>query len=328
MTLPLPDIREVEAGAADAGRRLDAFLAARLPELSRARLQRLVRAGHLRLGDEVVAEASARVKAGQRFRLSLPPPKPAVPAPEDVPLEILHEDAYLLVLVKPAGMVVHPAPGHAAGTLVNALLGHCGAGLSGIGGVARPGIVHRLDRDVSGVMVVAKTDTAHRSLAGQFTVHTVERAYDGIVWGVPSPSSGLIDAPIGRHPRDRQRMAVVERNGKPARTVYRVMETMALTAALVRCELLTGRTHQIRVHLAHRGHGLVGDPVYGRRPGGLSEAAVAELQGFGRIALHARVLGFGHPASGAPMRFEVPPPATFGALVQTLARERAIVRPR
>lgn len=185
--------REVEAGADDAGMRLDSFLAARLPDLSRARLQALLRDGHVRCGADVVAEASSRVKAGQRYRVIVPPVAPAKPQGEAVPLHILHEDDHLIVVVKPAGMVVHPAPGHSSGTLVNALIGHCGASLSGIGGVARPGIVHRLDRDVSGVMVAAKTDAAHRGLAGQFTVHSIERVYDALVWGLPTLQQGSVE---------------------------------------------------------------------------------------------------------------------------------------
>ena len=319
MSLEPGNVREIEADPADAGRRVDAFLASRLPEFSRARVQDMLRSGCVTAGGAVVAEASSRVKAGDRFRLAVPSLRPAVPGKEALPLEILHEDDDLLVLVKPAGLVVHPAPGHARGTLVNALLAHCAGRLSGIGGVERPGIVHRLDRDVSGVMVVAKSDAAHRGLAGQFTVHSIERRYEGIVWGVPSPAAGLVDAPIGRHPRDRLRMAVVERGGKPARTRYRIEASAGLVAARVHCELMTGRTHQIRVHLAHRGHGLVGDPLYGRRPKGLAQAALQLLAGWDRIALHARVLGFEHPLSGHAVRFESPPPVAFEHLLQTFA---------
>ncbi|WGF89042.1 RluA family pseudouridine synthase [Marinivivus vitaminiproducens] len=302
--------------------RLDAFLAGRLPDLSRARLQALLRDGHIRRGADVVAEASARVKAGQRFSVVIPPVAPAKPQGEAIPLHILHEDDHLIVVVKPAGMVVHPAPGHSKGTLVNALIGHCGVSLSGIGGVARPGIVHRLDRDVSGVMVVAKNDGAHRALAGQFTVHSIERVYDAVVWGLPAMDHGVIESLIGRHPRDRQRMAVVGRNGKWARTHYRILEAAGTLATHVRCRLETGRTHQIRVHLSHMGHALVGDSVYGGgRKSRLSDRVKVEITEFGRIALHARVLSFEHPATGERLRFEVAPPEVFDRLFSVLAQE-------
>lgn len=319
--------REVEAGADDAGMRLDSFLAARLPDLSRARLQALLRDGHVRRGADVVAEASSRVKAGQHYRVIVPPVAPAKPQGEAVPLHILHEDDHLIVVVKPAGMVVHPAPGHSSGTLVNALIGHCGASLSGIGGVARPGIVHRLDRDVSGVMVAAKTDAAHRGLAGQFTVHSIERVYDALVWGLPTLQQGLVEGNIGRHPRDRQRMAVVQRNGKWARTHFQVLEAAGTLASHLRCQLETGRTHQIRVHLSHIGHALIGDSVYGgSRKSRVSDHAKVEITTFGRIALHARVLGFDHPATGKSLRFEVAPPDSFDRLFKVLAQESQPVR--
>lgn len=313
---------EIEVAPEAAGSRLDVLLARSVPELSRARIQALVRGGHARVDDVPVDDPSRKVRAGERLRLSVPPPEPAEPHPEDLPLSVLYEDEHLLVLEKPAGMVVHPAPGHAGGTLVNALLAHCGESLSGIGGVARPGIVHRLDRDVSGVMVVAKHDRAHVGLAGQFTVHSVERVYEAILHGVPSPASGTVDRPIGRHPIDRKRMAVVG-GGKRAVTHYRVLEAAGTLAARVELRLETGRTHQIRVHMQALGHPLLGDPVYRPRRERLPREVHAWLSGLGRILLHARVLGFTHPVTGERLRFETPPPACFD---EAMARLRAAAR--
>ncbi len=213
----MPRTRTVTVEPDDAGQRVDKFLAAKLPELSRARLQALLEAGAVERDGALIAEPASRVKPGQRFVVLIPEPKPATPKPEAIPLDVLFEDEHLLVLNKPAGLVVHPAPGHAAGTLVNAVLAHCAGSLSGIGGVQRPGIVHRLDKDVSGVMVVAKHDRAHVRLAGQFSVHRIERVYEAIVWGLPAELSGSIDRPIGRHPKERKRMAVVP-GGKSALT--------------------------------------------------------------------------------------------------------------
>lgn len=302
------------------GSRLDVFLARRLPDFSRARLQTLVREGHLRARQQPIADPAVRVKRGERFELVLPPPEPAEPQPEPGTLEILFEDEHLIVLVKPAGLVVHPAPGHSGGTLVNFLLAHCGDSLSGVGGVARPGIVHRLDREVSGVLVVAKHDRVHIGLAGQFTVHSVERIYEGIVHGVPAAAEGTIDRPIGRDPRDRKRMAVVP-GGRRALTRYRVLETAGTSAARVELRLETGRTHQIRVHLASLGHPLLGDRLYrGRRRAAAQEVAAVERQ-LDRILLHARLLGFVHPVTGERLRFEAPPPALFG---QVLTRLRLV----
>lgn len=312
----------VEVDEAFDGSRLDVFLARRLPDFSRARLQSLVRGGHLRAHQQPIANPALRVKRGDRFELLVPPPEPAALQPEPRDLEILFEDEHLLVLVKPAGIVVHPAPGHAGGTLVNALLAHCGESLSGIGGVARPGIVHRLDREVSGVLVVAKSDRAHIGLAGQFTVHSVERVYEGIVRGVPQQAQGVIDRPIGRHPRDRKRMAVVA-GGKRAVSRFRLLEAAGRCAARLEVRLETGRTHQIRVHLAAIGHPLIGDRLYGPARGRPAERAVAALEReLDRILLHARVLGFDHPVTGKRLRFEVPPPALFAEVLERL-RETA-----
>lgn len=311
------------AGPDDAGQRLDKFLASRLPELSRARLQDLIEAGEVRRDDAVITEGSSRVKPGQSYAVHLPAPRPALPQPEPRPLDIVYEDEHLLVLDKPAGLVVHPAPGHASGTLVNALLAHCAGSLSGIGGVLRPGIVHRLDKDVSGLLVVAKHDRAHIRLAAQFSVHRIERAYEAIAWGVPPRPSGSIDRPIGRHPRDRKRMAALE-SGKRALTRYRVLETFGTLAARLEVALATGRTHQIRVHLATLGLGIIGDPVYRpRRRPPISADLQRHVAGFGRIALHACQLGFEHPITGEWQRFERPPPACFALLGRHLRAEIA-----
>lgn len=306
----------LEATADDDRQRLDRFLAGRLAALSRARLQDLVREGRLRLNAAVVVDPSHRVKRGDVVELDVPPPRATQLIAETRPLDVLFEDDQLLVLVKPAGLVVHPAPGHDAGTLVHALLAHCAGRLSGIGGVERPGIVHRLDKDVSGVMVVAKTDAAHRGLAGQFAVHAIERVYDAVVVGL-APARRRIDAPIGRHPQDRKRMAVTTKGGKPAVTEIERVAAAGTAASRITCRLETGRTHQIRVHLAHAGHPILGDALYG---GNRVRALPAEikrwLEAWGRIALHARVLGFTHPLSGTQLRFERAAPDAFKALME------------
>jgi 23S rRNA pseudouridine1911/1915/1917 synthase len=310
---------ELAAGSGDDGRRLDLFLAGRLPQLSRSRLQHLVREGHLRQGGRVIAEPGYRVKPGEGFVLDVPPPTRAEPAAQELPLELLFEDEHLIVLVKPAGVVVHPAPGHAEGTLVNALLAHCEGSLSGIGGVLRPGIVHRLDREVSGVMVAAKHDRAHIGLAGQFSVHSIERVYEAIVWGLPQAKEGTVDRPVGRHPVDRKRMAVVRRGGKRAVTHWRVLAAAGTRAAHLALRLETGRTHQIRVHTSSLGHPIVGDRLYGRgRDAQAPAAAAATIKTLDRILLHARHLGFIHPVTGQAMAFDVPPPEMFPRVLELL----------
>jgi 23S rRNA pseudouridine1911/1915/1917 synthase len=303
----------VTAGAAHAGVRIDRLIAECVAELSRTQARALIEAGRVSAGAATITEPSYRVKPGEVFRVRVPPPTPAKPKPEPIPLEVLYEDSHLLVLDKPAGLVVHPAPGAETGTLVNALLAHCGESLSGIGGVRRPGIVHRLDKDTSGLMVVAKNDAAHRDLAAQFAARTVTRLYRAIVWGAPSPPEGTITGDIGRSSRDRKKMAVVPK-GKRAVTRYRVVRRLGAWASLIECRLETGRTHQIRVHLAKKGHPVVGDATYGggvqaARRHGAPEAAVAEVAALGRHALDAAVLGFTHPATGERLNFakELPP---------------------
>lgn len=313
---------------ADGGIRLDRALVALFPDLSRARLQDLVRAGYVRRDGEQVRDPSAKVAAGAQISLHVPPAADAQPAAEAVDLVIAYEDDDLVVIDKPAGLVVHPAPGHESGTLVNALLGHCGASLSGIGGVRRPGIVHRLDKDTSGLIVVAKNDAAHQGLTAQFADHgrtgPLERAYAALVWGVPHPRAGTIQASLARSRHNREKIAVVsEEAGRHAVTHYTVAETYP-EVALVRCRLETGRTHQIRVHLAHRGHPLLGDPVYGgafrTKAARLPPEARDALLALGRQALHAELLGFRHPRTGETLRFESPIPPDIAALVNALAK--------
>ncbi len=320
----------------EAGQRLDRFLAARLPEISRSRLQSLIAEGRVRVNGTPATRPARKVAAGEKVALELPPPQPPELTPEDIPLDIAFEDEHLIVLNKPAGLVVHPAAGHAGGTLVNALLHHVektGGKLSGIGGVERPGIVHRLDKDTSGLLVIAKTEAAHKHLSEQFAAHgrdgRLHRAYLALAWGAPRLPTGAIDAPIGRHPKDRTRMAVRhhDESARAAITHYEVLETFLPgverpAASLLRCTLETGRTHQIRVHLAHIGHPVMGDPLYARAHAAsanrLPEEARAALAALNRQALHAAELGFVHPATGERMRFTAPPPQDFQRLLQAL----------
>ncbi|MDJ1158224.1 RluA family pseudouridine synthase [Chelatococcus sp. SYSU_G07232] len=323
--------------AADQAGRLDRMLAAAAAELSRSRLQQLIKAGHVTLDGQTVTNAKHKVTAGMQVALTLPEAVPPEPAPEAIPLTIIYEDEDLVVIDKPAGLVVHPAPGNETGTLVNALIAHCGDTLSGIGGVKRPGIVHRLDKDTSGLMVVAKTDRAHQALSAQFADHgrtgPLERAYLAVVWGVPAPQRGSVVAPIDRSPRNREKMAVVpEGRGRTAITHYAVEQVFAAAtgqepvASLVRCHLETGRTHQIRVHMAHIGHPLLGDALYGSgfrtKANRLDDAARERLAALARQALHATLLGFAHPATGEPLHFESEPPADLAALIAALSGNR------
>ena len=313
---------EIRGVATDAGQRLDRVLQRHLPELSRTRCKQLILAGAVACEGALLRDPAQRVRTDQHLVITLPDPVDPVPAAQPMPLAIHFEDEHLLVLDKPAGLVVHPAPGNPEGTLVNALLAHCGASLAGIGGVRRPGIVHRLDKDTSGLLVVAKTEPAHRALSRDFAARRIERAYGAFVWGVPVPASREISGNIGRSPNNRKKMAVVAATrGKPAVTRYRVERRFGDHAALIECRLLTGRTHQIRVHLAHSGHPLIGDPLYGTRAGrAMTRAGPAgvAIAAFPRQALHARLLGFTHPATGEKLSFESPFPADMEELKTNL----------
>jgi len=304
------------------GERLDKALAGHWPQLSRARLQALIAQGALSRDGTAVSSGSAKAAPGL-YRLAVPVARAALPEPEDIPLVVLFEDEHLIVIDKPAGMAAHPAPGSWGHTLVNALLHHCAGSLSGIGGVARPGIVHRLDKDTSGVMVAAKTDAAHAGLSALFAAHDLERVYVALARGAPHPARGVIDTLIGRSHGDRKKMAVLKSGGRRAITHYSVERVFGPrerpSASRVSCRLETGRTHQIRVHLASKGSPILGDPAYGSGvPAGPVRDAMAAA-GLQRQALHAAVLGFVHPVSGAPMRFETAPPPDMVALEQGLA---------
>ena len=316
------EILEVELGPEAAGERLDKALAAALPRLSRARLQALIAEGRVSRAGAPQTSASAKAALGT-YEIEVPPPEPAEPEPQAIPLQVLYEDSDLIVIDKPAGMAAHPAPGSPDRTLVNALLHHCAGSLSGIGGVARPGIVHRLDKDTSGVMVAAKTDAAHAGLAEQFSRHDVERVYIALARGAPHPSRGRVETLIGRSLGDRKKMAVLKSGGRVAITHYVTEKTFGPAerplASRIACRLETGRTHQIRVHLASRGTPCLGDPLYGSGPPAQAvRAAIAEA-GLERQALHAAVLGFVHPISGERLRFETPLPADMAGLERLLA---------
>lgn len=315
-----------------AGQRLDRVLAELLPDISRSRIQALIRSGHVKGPDGTIGDPGQRVKPAEAYRVALPPPEPAEPMGQAIPLAIVHEDKDLIVINKPAGLVVHPAAGHADGTLVNALIAHCGESLSGIGGVKRPGIVHRLDKETSGLLVVAKNDAAHQGLAEQFASHgadgRLERTYVALVWGVPSRRAGTIEARVGRSPANRTRMAVVKGEaGRHAVTHYEVIEVFSSCdgkplASLLKLRLETGRTHQIRVHLAHIGHPVMGDPLYGvgfkASAGRLEPAGREALEKLGRQALHAAEIGFEHPRHGRALRFASPVPDDMDLLIRAL----------
>jgi 23S rRNA pseudouridine1911/1915/1917 synthase len=315
-------VHELVADDEAVGQRLDAWLARRLPALSRSRLQALIDEGHVLL-DGTRTRPSVRLRPGQAVRVHVPSPVPAEPQPEDIPIAVVHEDAHLLVVNKPAGLVVHPGAGRSRGTLVNALLRHV-HDLSGVGGVVRPGIVHRLDRGTSGLLVVAKDDETHRSLVRQFAGRTVEKEYVALVLGSPALGSGEVDSPIGRDPVHRKKMSVRAPRGREARTSWRVEERFD-GAALLRVRIHTGRTHQIRVHLASIGHPVAGDAVYGgkRTPSSRRGAAREAFASLERPALHAARLAFTHPATGERLAFEAPLPAD---LLSVLALLRVAVR--
>ena len=299
--------------------RIDRFLADRIGTMSRSRVKAMIGEGLVSCDGAPCREPAAPVRPGALYVVAVPAPVSARPLPEAIPLAVLHEDDDLIVIDKPAGLVVHPAPGNETGTLVNALLAHCGTSLTGIGGERRPGIVHRLDRDTSGVMVAAKNEVTLAALSAVFAARNLERSYLALAWGLVEPGRGAWDGPIGRDPRERKRMAVVARGGKEAGTDYLRLAAHGTALTLLRCRLRTGRTHQIRVHAAEAGHPLVGDPVYLRRTPAAARSLPAALRDalldFPRQALHARTLGFRHPRTGTPLRFEVAPPADLAALL-------------
>lgn len=326
MSASNPHVIEITAAHEHVGQRIDRMLAAALPDFSRSRLKSLIESGCLNSGEATIAEPSYRVKPGEVFVLTVPPAAPAHLEGQAIDLAVVHEDDDVIVIDKPAGLVVHPAPGNPERTLVNALIAHCGDSLRGIGGERRPGIVHRLDKETSGLIVAAKTETAHTDLVRQFAAREVERSYKAVVRGVPAQMRGELTGNIGRSPHNRKKMAVLANGGRPAVTRYRVEAVFAQGAAsLLKCRLLTGRTHQIRVHLAAAGHPLVGDPLYGggrnktlRR---LSTDTRNVVEGFSRQVLHAATLGFRHPASGAWLSFESDLPGDLKALIAALAGE-------
>jgi 23S rRNA pseudouridine1911/1915/1917 synthase len=323
---------------AEAGMRLDRFLASRIETLSRARLQELIRGGQVTAGGQPATDLSAKVREGQSFEVAIPAVEPYAAQGEQIALQVVYEDASLIVIDKPAGLVVHPGAGNLNGTLVNALIAHCGTSLSGIGGVARPGIVHRLDKDTSGLMVVAKTDAAHHGLARQFADHgrtgDLRRQYIALVWGEPQPRAGRIETRIARHPTSRIKMAVVKAGGRIAVTNYETLHTYrvpsasekgrgsgAMALSTVRCSLETGRTHQVRVHMAHIGTPIAGDSVYGAgfasKAQALPPKAAEALKRLGRQALHAAVLRFRHPVTGKILAFESNLPGEIADLCET-----------
>jgi len=324
-----------EVTPADEGERLDRFLTGRLPDMSRSRLQSLIKEGYAVQAGGTIVEPNTRVKPGQAYEITVPAPEPAEPEGENIPLDITFEDDHLIVIDKPAGLVVHPAPGNWSGTLVNALIHHCGDSLSGIGGVRRPGIVHRLDKETSGLMVVAKTDAAHKALSSQFADHgrtgPLVRKYTALVWGVPFRRKDTIKAALGRKTDNRLKMGIVKEGGRLAITHYEVMETYAASeednthiAARVICALETGRTHQIRVHMAHIGHPLLGDGAYGAgfktKALLLGESTCRALEKLHGQALHAHLLGFAHPISGETLCFESKLPDALSRLHKHLCQ--------
>lgn len=303
------------------GLRIDKFLSVCFPDISRSQIQRIIALGNLECDDITIGDNSYKIKEGESFVLTVPEAADALPQPQDIPLDIVYQDEDLAVVNKPAGMVVHPAPGAADGTMVNALLYWC-RDLSGIGGVKRPGIVHRIDKETSGLLVVAKNDNAHKFLCEQFAEHSIERTYYAFTFGVPNPPKGTIEGDIGRSPYDRKKMAVVSHNGKHAVTHYQVVENFKNAAALVKCNLETGRTHQIRVHLSKTGNNLLGDKLYIKAKK-INDKSIDEekrrfLNNFSRQALHAQSLGFIHPRTKQKIFFEAPLPEDLQQLLQVL----------
>jgi 23S rRNA pseudouridine1911/1915/1917 synthase len=328
----------VTIAAEDVGLRLDRVLATHISTLSRSHLKTLILAGQVTIAARTIRDPAATVKSGDTITVTLPPPEPALPKGETIPLNIIYEDDAIIVIDKPKGLVVHPAAGHASGTLVNALIAHCGASLSGIGGIKRPGIVHRLDKDTTGLMVVAKTDSAHRALSKQFAEKRegpLKRGYLALVWGAPDRAKGTIDAPIGRHPHARDKQAV-RQTGRPAVTHWQVLERFLgrdrkPIASLVACTLETGRTHQIRVHLAHIGHPILGDATYGTgfrtKAARLGPQPRAALEALGRQALHAYLLTIEHPETKIALEFRSELPGDLRRLREALLRESREAEP-
>lgn len=320
------ETRKMVVDEAADGLRLDRALAETFSDLSRTRIKRFIEKGQVTLGGETIVDPARRVKPGLEATIAVPPPEAATPQGEDIPLVVVYEDDDLIVIDKPAGLVVHPAPGNLSGTLVNALIHHCGASLSGIGDVMRPGIVHRIDKDTSGLMIVAKNDKAHQGLARQFEKHSITRAYSAIVWGSVANATGTIEGNIGRSSSNRKKMAVVRSGGKHARTRYKTLKRFGPPtepfASLVECQLETGRTHQIRVHFAKFGHPLIGDPLYGRGRQGsrkkLGDKMTDGMASFKRQALHAHLLGFIHPSTRERIEFKSELPNDFKELIRTL----------
>lgn len=305
------------------GIRLDKFLSIQCPDLSRTRIQNLIEEGFVSREAIPLLSPSLKTKSGWEIRIEIPEAVEAIPIPQEIPLDILYEDNDLLVINKPAGLVVHPAPGNHQGTLVNALLAHCGESLSGIGGVKRPGIVHRLDKDTSGLMIVAKNDQAHHHLSHQLSTRALSRVYQAFLWGVPKPIAGRLQTQIGRHPKDRKKMAVLNHGGKEAITHYQVKEAYGTLVSLVECKLETGRTHQIRVHMTHLGHSLFGDPTYGRLPKGvptfLKDLLKEDPWSQGRQALHAAEIKFIHPKTHEELSFSCLLPEDMRTLKNVLS---------
>ncbi len=336
LATPASGLRAYEVSEEEGGSRLDRFLALQADAageaLSRTRIRALIEEGKVALDGAKIDDAGRKVRAGQTVSIEVPEAAPAEPVGEDIPLVVPYEDEHLIVVDKPAGLVVHPAAGHESGTLVNALIAHCGASLSGVGGVKRPGIVHRLDKDTSGLLVVAKTDAAHQGLAALFADHgrtlPLIREYRALVWGVPARMRGTVDAPIGRHGTHRERQAIVRgERGREAVTHWEVEETFVgregePVATLIACQLETGRTHQIRVHMAHIGHPVMGDPLYATgfrtKSARLEDEARVALEALGRQALHAARLGFEHPGTGEELEFESDLPADMQRLLDAL----------
>ncbi len=306
------------------GQRIDRVLADAIGTLTRSRVKGLIEGGYVLRDGKPMREPAESARLGAVYQVAPPRVVSAQPLPQNIPLPILYEDSDLLVIDKPAGLVVHPAPGNEDGTLVNALLAHCGEDLPGIGGERRPGIVHRLDKDTSGVMVVAKTEQALTKLSAAFAARDLERSYLALVWGLPSPGQGEIEGDIGRDPRERKRMAIVTKGGRYALTRYKTLKQWNAAVALVECRLATGRTHQIRVHMASKGYPLVGDPVYLRRTPAAAKNLGQELRhqllDFPRQALHAAILGFAHPRTGEMLRFETKLPEDFQGLLDGLEK--------